>query len=255
MGHKAGPEILRIITSAIAGVTTVVGPLRTAIPLARGDVWIDDVRIPGSKSGVALWEAQVLCNADGRHDREDREPGATQYTFLGAHFDHTHQTVSLSDKFVRLVCAMPVLNSLAVAEVEVVASRFLYAAAVLGTRLFDYYFFIKVVRRRLSAFNRGIVQETSPANLPLSAIGLGERLRHSIENIVVCGPSSPPKRLLPQSPLMRRSVDGESFPFHTPAALKLPVGNGRGSLFLSCRPRHERYAWPYRPFPPSCHST
>ncbi|EKG06756.1 RNA-binding protein, putative, partial [Trypanosoma cruzi] len=231
MGHKAGPEILRIITSTIAGVTTVVGPLRTAIPLARGDVWIDDVRIPGSKSGVALWEAQVLRNADGRHDREDRESGATQYTFLGVQFDRTHQTVSLSDKFVRLVCAMPVLNSLAVAEVEVVASRFLYAAAVLGTRLFDYHFFIKVVRRRLSAFNRGIVQETSPANLPLSAIGLGERLRHIIENIVVCGPSSPPKRLLPQSSRMRRSVDGEPFPFHTPAALKLPDESGRGSLF------------------------
>ncbi|KAF8275370.1 hypothetical protein TcBrA4_0139030 [Trypanosoma cruzi] len=83
MGHKAGPEILRIITSAIAGVTTVVGPLRTAIPLARGDVWIDNIRIAGSKSDVTLWEAQVLCNADGRHDREDRESGATQYTFLG----------------------------------------------------------------------------------------------------------------------------------------------------------------------------
>ncbi|KAF8275326.1 hypothetical protein TcBrA4_0138900 [Trypanosoma cruzi] len=126
---------------------------------------------------------------------------------------------------------MPVLNSLAVAEMEVVASRFLYAAAILGTRLFDYYFFIKAVRRRLSAFNRGIVQETSPANLPLSAIGLGERLRHSIENIVVCGPSSPPKRLLPQSPRMRRSVDGESFPFHTPAALKLPDEMGEEAFY------------------------
>ncbi|RNC57811.1 putative ubiquitin-activating enzyme e1 [Trypanosoma cruzi] len=52
----------------------------------------------------------------------------------------------------------------------------------LGTRLSDYYFFIKAVRRRLSALNRGIVQETSPANLPPSAVGLGERLRHIIEN-------------------------------------------------------------------------
>ncbi|KAF8277234.1 putative target of rapamycin (TOR) kinase 1 [Trypanosoma cruzi] len=65
---------------------------------------------------------------------------------------------------------------------EFVASRFLYAAAILGTHLCDYYFFIKAVRRRLSALDRGIVLETSPANLPPAAVGLGERLRHIIEN-------------------------------------------------------------------------
>ncbi|EKG06021.1 hypothetical protein TCSYLVIO_002901 [Trypanosoma cruzi] len=64
---------------------------------------------------------------------------------------------------------------------EVVALRFLYAAAILGTRLCDYYFFIKAVRRRLSALNRGIVLETSTANLPSAVVGLGERLRHTIE--------------------------------------------------------------------------
>ncbi|KAF5221343.1 hypothetical protein ECC02_005585 [Trypanosoma cruzi] len=65
---------------------------------------------------------------------------------------------------------------------EFVASRFLYAAAILGTHLCDYYFFIKAVRRRLTALNRGIVLETSPANLPPAAVGLGERLRHIIGN-------------------------------------------------------------------------
>ncbi|KAF5215752.1 hypothetical protein ECC02_011534 [Trypanosoma cruzi] len=122
------------------------------------------------------------CGQLSRHDREDRESGATQYTFLGVQFDHTHRAVSLSDKFVRSVCAMSALNSLTIAEMEVVASRFLYAAAILGTRLCAYYFFIKAVRRRLSALNRGIVLETSPANLPPSAVGLGEGLRHMIGN-------------------------------------------------------------------------
>ncbi|KAF8292375.1 putative target of rapamycin (TOR) kinase 1 [Trypanosoma cruzi] len=66
---------------------------------------------------------------------------------------------------------------------EVVASRFLYVAAILCTRLCDYHYsFIKAVRRRLSAPHRGIVLEISPANLPPSAVGLGERLRHSIES-------------------------------------------------------------------------
>ncbi|KAF5224569.1 hypothetical protein ECC02_002207 [Trypanosoma cruzi] len=65
---------------------------------------------------------------------------------------------------------------------EVVASRFLYVAAILGMRLCDHHSFIRAVRRRLSAHNRVIVQEKSPANLPPSVAGLGERLRHTIEN-------------------------------------------------------------------------
>ncbi|EKG08490.1 hypothetical protein TCSYLVIO_000362 [Trypanosoma cruzi] len=65
---------------------------------------------------------------------------------------------------------------------EVVASRLLLAAAILRTRLCEYYVFRKAVRRRLSALNRGIVQETSPANLPPAAVGLGEGLQHIIEN-------------------------------------------------------------------------
>ncbi|PWV13357.1 putative target of rapamycin (TOR) kinase 1 [Trypanosoma cruzi] len=114
MGYKASPETLQIIiTSAIAGVTTVVHPLWAAPPLVRIDVWIDNIRITGSKSGATLWEAQVLRNADGRRATmgEDHESGTTQYTFLGVQFDHTHQTVSLSEKFFRSVCAMPSLNS------------------------------------------------------------------------------------------------------------------------------------------------
>ncbi|RNE98628.1 target of rapamycin (TOR) kinase 1 [Trypanosoma cruzi] len=137
MGHKAGPEIPQIITSAIAGVTTVVHRLWAAPPLVRDDVWIGNIRIAGSKSDATLWEAQVLRNTDSCHASmgEERESGATQYIFLGVQFDHTRQAVSLSDKFVRSVRAVPSLNSLIIAEMEVVASRFLYAAAILGTRL------------------------------------------------------------------------------------------------------------------------
>ncbi|PWV21736.1 putative target of rapamycin (TOR) kinase 1 [Trypanosoma cruzi] len=185
MGCKAGPEILQIIiTSAIAVVTTVVRPLWAAPPSVRVDVWIDNIRIAGSKSDVTLREAQVLRNADSCRASlgEDRESGATQCTFLGVQFDRTHRAVSLSERFVRFVCAIPALNSSTIAGMEVVASRFLYAAAILCTCLCDYRFFSKAVRRRLSALNWGIVQETSPANLPPAAIGLGEGLRHIIGN-------------------------------------------------------------------------
>ncbi|EKG03453.1 target of rapamycin (TOR) kinase 1, putative [Trypanosoma cruzi] len=139
MGYKAGPEILQIIiTSAIAVVTTVVHRLWAAPPPVRIDVWIGNIRIAGSKSGVTLWEAQLLRNADSCHATigEEREPGATHYALLWAQFDHTHRAVSLSDKFVRSVCAMSALNSSTVAEMEVVASRFSYLAAFLCTRLY-----------------------------------------------------------------------------------------------------------------------
>ncbi|KAF8284760.1 hypothetical protein TcBrA4_0043610 [Trypanosoma cruzi] len=53
MGYKASPEILQIIiTSAIAGVTTVVHRLWAAPPSVRIDVWIDNIRIAGLKSDV-----------------------------------------------------------------------------------------------------------------------------------------------------------------------------------------------------------
>ncbi|EKG00997.1 mucin-associated surface protein (MASP), putative [Trypanosoma cruzi] len=253
MGHKASPEILQIITSAIAGVTTVVHPLWAAPPSVRVDLWIGNIIIAGSKSDATLWEAQALRNADSCHASmgEERESGATQYIFLGVQFDHTHRAVSLSDKFVRSVRAMPSLNPLTIAEMDVMASRFLCAAAILGMRLCDY-FFIKAARRRLSALHRGNVQETSPANLPPSAVGLGEGLQHIIGNnrkrIIK------PTEKASSAIITDASLHGwEPFSIQTPATLKLPEGNGRGSLFLSCRPRHVRYAWPYRPFRPSCH--
>ncbi|RNF12306.1 target of rapamycin (TOR) kinase 1 [Trypanosoma cruzi] len=91
----------------------------------------------------------------------------------------------------------------------------------LCTRLFDYYFFIKAVRRRLSALHQGIVLETSPTNLPPAAVGLGERLRHIIENKIASESSIPRKRHRPPSSRMHRSMDGEPFLFQTPATLKL----------------------------------
>ncbi|EKF30463.1 target of rapamycin (TOR) kinase 1, putative [Trypanosoma cruzi marinkellei] len=149
MGYEASPEILQlIITSTIAAVTTVAHPLWAAPPLVRVDVWIYNMRIAGPKSDVTLWEAQVLRNADSCHATigEGRESGATRYTFLGVQFDHAHRAVSLSEMFVRSARATPALNSLTIAEMEFTASRFLWAAAILDTRLCGCYSF-KAVRR------------------------------------------------------------------------------------------------------------
>ncbi|PWU93551.1 hypothetical protein C3747_294g43 [Trypanosoma cruzi] len=133
MGYKAGPEIFQIITSTIAGETTVVHPLWAATPLVRVDVWIDNIRIAGSKSGATLWESQVLRNADSRHVTIRRTANRVLRStpFWGCSLI-THRAVSLSDKFVLFVCAIPTLNSSTIVEMEVMASRFLYAAAIFG---------------------------------------------------------------------------------------------------------------------------
>ncbi|KAF5218574.1 hypothetical protein ECC02_008492 [Trypanosoma cruzi] len=215
MGYKSSSQILQIIiTSAIAVVTTVVRPLRAAPPLVRVDFWIENIRIAVSKSDVTLWEAQVLRNADSCHvtigRTANRAPRSTPS--WGCNLI-THRAVSLSGRFFRSVRAMSALNSSTIAEMEVTASRFLYAADILGTRLCDYHFLIKAVRRRLSALDRRIVQETSPANLPPAAIALGEGLRHINEDIIIGEPSSPRKRHRPPSSGMCCSMDGEPFSF------------------------------------------
>ncbi|KAF8289315.1 hypothetical protein TcBrA4_0001960 [Trypanosoma cruzi] len=160
MGYKAGPEILQIIiTSAIAVVTTVAYPLWAAPPMVRIDVWIDNIRIAGSKGNVTLWETQVLRNADGRHATmgEDRESGTTHYTFLWVQFDHTHRAVSLSESLSALYapCRRSILQPSRKWRLR--RHAFCTRLPFLGTRLFDYYFFIKAVRRRLSALHQGIV--------------------------------------------------------------------------------------------------
>ncbi|KAF8289597.1 putative target of rapamycin (TOR) kinase 1 [Trypanosoma cruzi] len=132
---------------------------------------------------------------------------------------------------------MPALNSLTIAEMEVMASRFLYLAAILGTQLCDCYFFIKAVRRRLSALNRGIVLETSPANLPPSAVGLGEGLRHINEDNRGRTIKSTEKALAAIIADASLHGWGAVFILQTPATSKLPEESGRGSLFLSCKSR------------------
>ncbi|KAF5215935.1 hypothetical protein ECC02_011332 [Trypanosoma cruzi] len=233
-GNKASPEILLIIiASAIAEVATVVRPLWAAPPLVRIDVWINNIRIAGSKSDATLWEAQVLRNADGRRATmgEDRESGVTHYTFLGVRFDHTHRAVSLSDKFVRSACAMPALNSSTIAEVEVMASRFWYAAAILGTRLCDYYLFIKAVRRRLSALNRELCWRHPRRTFRRQRL-VWARDCNTSSRTIVSESSNPLKRHLPPSSRMQRSMDGGPFLFQTPATLKLPEEKWKRKRFL-----------------------
>ncbi|ESS60410.1 hypothetical protein TCDM_12064 [Trypanosoma cruzi Dm28c] len=99
MRYKAGPEILQItITSAIAGLTTVVHRLWAAPPSVRVDVWIGNMRIAGPKSDATLWETQAPRNADSCHATMGRiaNQALRSAPFLGCSLI-TLQAVSLSE--------------------------------------------------------------------------------------------------------------------------------------------------------------
>ncbi|EKF38286.1 eukaryotic translation initiation factor 2 subunit, putative [Trypanosoma cruzi marinkellei] len=209
------------------------------------------MRLARSKGGATLWEAQVLLNAAGRHATvgEERGSGAAQHTFLGVQFNYTHRAVSLSEKFVWSVCAMPALNSSAIEGVEVTASRFLYAAAFLGMHSCDHYFFRKAVRRRLSAPKREVVLETSLVNLPPSAVGLGEGPRHMIENNC--------RRIIKRTErasaaiVTDASLQGWGAVFIPDSGdFNIAGGTWEKGPFLIM----QAGVYPYRPFPPSCYA-
>ncbi|KAF8288751.1 hypothetical protein TcBrA4_0006490 [Trypanosoma cruzi] len=128
-----------------------------------------------------------------------------------------------------------------IAEMEVMASPFCmrlpFCARVYAITIFYQCSATTIVRNSPRDW-----LETSRPPSP-SSVGLGERLRHTIEVTTVSESSSPQKRPLAASSRTHRSMVGEQFLFQTPAALKLPDENGRGSVFLSCRPRRARYAW------------
>ncbi|PWV18625.1 putative target of rapamycin (TOR) kinase 1 [Trypanosoma cruzi] len=223
------------------GVTTVVHFLWAAPPSVCVDVWIDNIRIAGSKSGATLWEAQVLRNADSCHASmgEDHESGATHYTFLGVQFDHTRQAVSLSDRFVRSVRAMPSLNSSTIAEMEITASRLLYAAAIFCTRLCAASF----SARQCDDDYPHLTGELCGRH-PRRTFGRQRLARASdcdtSSRTIASESSSSGRKHRPPSSRTHRSMDGEPFLFQIQAMLKPPEKNGGGVLFLSCRPRCAR---------------
>eukprot|EP00796_Vickermania_ingenoplastis_P005919 gene5919-gene4333 len=90
---------------------------------------------------------------------------------------------------------------------EAVVSRMLFAAAILGIPLFHFYFFFKIVRRRLSSLNRGRLQAKDPANLNGVALGYGQRLLSLLQANV---PRKVPDTTLPASATLitDASLDG-----------------------------------------------
>ncbi|EPY37483.1 TcC31.12 [Angomonas deanei] len=158
MGYRASPEIMQLLTSVIAGVPSVVQEQFRAPPSVKVEVWIDNIRITGSREDVQTWTESVISNAgEGGVTLGEVERLVTQYTFIGVHFNHDNHTVKLGEKTQRRLREAVSFQDMTVRELEAFGSRAVYAASVLGITLFRFYFFFKFVRRVLSMLNHGYI--------------------------------------------------------------------------------------------------
>ncbi|ORC90666.1 uncharacterized protein TM35_000084640 [Trypanosoma theileri] len=193
MGYKCIPEILNTITRVLAGDPAMVLPQYAAPKELKIHVWIDNIRISGPHEKVEAWGQRILHNMQrcgvtiGEQQLKTKE-----YDFIGVHFNHKDNTVSLSEKTIKKLQQTPSLDTTTVEQLESTVSRMMYAGGVRGESLFPYYFFLKIVRRRLSRLNRGLIRPQDPANLSATVKDIG----HSwLTTLLQNEPVHPPQKL------------------------------------------------------------
>ncbi|ORC84925.1 uncharacterized protein TM35_000401920 [Trypanosoma theileri] len=174
MGYKCGPEILNTITRVLAGDPELVLPQYAAPQELHIHVWIDNIRISRLHEKVEAWGKQILHNMQhcgatiGEQKLKTKE-----YDFIGVHFNHKNHTVSSSKKTIKRLQQAPSLDKTTVEELESTVSRMMYAGGVRGESLFPHCIFLKIVRRRLSRLNRGLIRPQDKANLSSTAKDIG----------------------------------------------------------------------------------
>eukprot|EP00796_Vickermania_ingenoplastis_P011143 gene11143-gene9072 len=144
-----------VLFGTLAGVRSRVAPIHEVPTPLRVDVWIDNIRICGEEGDARHWGTVMegLANL-AQVTFGDMEKWSRVYTFLGVKFNHIDHTVCVGDKAVQHLEKTPAWDLMRVTDLEVFASRTLFAAAVLGIHLFEYYVFFKFVRLTLQRLNR-----------------------------------------------------------------------------------------------------
>ncbi|KAH9598804.1 hypothetical protein LSM04_001780 [Trypanosoma melophagium] len=195
MGYKCGLEIIHTITRVLAEDSEIVKPQFAAPKELKVHIWIDSTRISGLREIVSRWTKQIFqklqqCGATV----EEKELITKKYEFMEVLFNHETQTISVGQNLIVKLKETPSLRTSTLEDMEDTVSRIMYASGVRGESLFPYYyfFFLKLVRQRLSSLNHGDLSLRDPSNLPLHALKVGEEwLKHLLEN----KPVYPPKNL------------------------------------------------------------
>lgn len=165
MGHVCTPEIMQVLMSVIAGDPVYCVPAEST--LVNSDVYIDGLRSSGTVARVRVAEQEIEDRArrmGARFKSADSYFG-TRYVWCGVQYDHERHMVRIGPKTERKLKAQ-VLEPITAGELEALASRLVYASAVQGVHLPEYYMAMKYVRRRLNHLNRGALRIWDEIRLP-----------------------------------------------------------------------------------------
>jgi hypothetical protein len=187
-GHDAAPEIMQLITSAIAEAATKRSSSQTLDAL-RLAVHIDNVLAVGAPAALRAWSSAFVAICNELHCTLNEEPANlvnTHVDFVGMHFNFSSKTVALAEtnrqKFDTMNDEYDSLEDL-----ERAIGRVWYAAAVLGMSLVGHYFFVKWWRRRLSALARGSASWLQRPSIPSHArTSLQKLLEAARQNVPSC---------------------------------------------------------------------
>ena len=170
MGHRCSPELCQLLLSTLAGLPSHVLPQFKHPGGVRVNIWIDNVHAHGSEEAVVRYFAWLDVQAAACRvtwKPEDSIVGKT-YTFIGVQFDHSGSTVAVKGKVIDKLAKAARIAQPTISDVESQLGRLLHVSAVSGLNPAPYYFFLKIMRRRLSLVNRGLASRGDKADLPPS---------------------------------------------------------------------------------------
>ena len=184
MGHSCSVELCQILMSVIAGdpaYCTAVGSAPDAKVL-KLHVWIDGVRAAGPAGAVGRYENWLDENAKNMNctwNSKDSYRGQ-KYTFIGVVFDHANQTVHSKEKCVEGIRSLgleAVLRNATIAQVEALCGKLMHVSSIAADPVSgaeidigSHWLFLKILRRRLSALNKGLISRGDAAQIPPSAL-------------------------------------------------------------------------------------
>jgi hypothetical protein len=164
MGLCVSPEIMNIITGALAGHPRYVFPwaqFSSSVGLSAPPcVHIDNIRAVGSQD--TLFEFARRLGERARHvgatfNVERHNSPENEYVFCGILYNHEKKTVCVKPtKLEKIRIQAAKLEKLTNKEFEQLMGRLLFCGEVLALPMSSYYFQLKWWRRRLARLCRGI---------------------------------------------------------------------------------------------------
>jgi hypothetical protein len=167
MGHCAAVDVMQLLTMALAGCSSVCVPSECC-PHGDAQVYVDGARLAGSQKTCAAAGSWWSARAELFGATFKASPHATRtYDFLGIHFNHSKQQVSIAPHTLsKFPPSIP--ENWSAHHLEAFIGRACWAADVLCIPLAQHHFALKRVRRIFNQLNRGLIdpddiQTLSPA--------------------------------------------------------------------------------------------